>query len=63
MAKEARSHLKNMMETYQTTIDELISFGSDREAFEKKIEQIILDLSGRKKRAVLCSCISVLQQQ
>lgn len=35
-------------ETYQTTIDELISFGSDREAFEKKIEQIILDLSGRK---------------
>ena len=31
-------------ETYQTTIDELISFGSDREAFEKKIEQIILDL-------------------
>ncbi|MFQ7288418.1 MAG: hypothetical protein ACLRPV_05655 [Lacrimispora saccharolytica] len=47
-------------ETYQTTIDELISFGSDREAFEKKIEQIILDLDGRKKQAVLCSCISVL---
>lgn len=36
-------------ETYQTTIDELISFGSDRNAFEKKIEQIILDLSGRKE--------------
>lgn len=36
-------------ETYQTTIDELIAFGSDRNAFEKKIEQIILDLSGRKK--------------
>lgn len=36
-------------ETYQTTIDELIAFGSDRKAFEKKIEQIILDLSGRKK--------------
>lgn len=35
-------------ETYRTTIDELISFGSDRNAFEKKIEQIILDLSGRK---------------
>jgi three-Cys-motif partner protein len=36
-------------ETYQTTIDELIAFGSDRNAFEKKIERIILDLSGRKK--------------
>lgn len=36
-------------ETYQTTIDELISFGSDRNVFEKKIEQIILDLSGRKE--------------
>lgn len=36
-------------ETYQTTIDELISFGSDRNAFEKKIEQIILELSGRKE--------------
>ena len=36
-------------ETYQTTIDELISFGSDRNAFEKKIEQIILKLSGRKE--------------
>lgn len=36
-------------ETYQTTIDELIAFGSDRDAFEKKIEQIILDLSGRKE--------------
>lgn len=36
-------------ETYQTTIDELISFGSDRNAFEKKIEQIILDFSGRKE--------------
>ena len=30
-------------------IDELISFGSDRNAFEKKIEQIILDCSGRNK--------------
>lgn len=36
-------------ETYQTTIDELIEFGSDRQAFEKKIEQIILDGSGRKE--------------
>lgn len=36
-------------ETYQTTIDELISFGSDRKAFEKKIEQIILNVSGRKE--------------
>lgn len=36
-------------ETYQTTIDELISFGSDRNAFEKIIEQIIVDGSGRKE--------------
>lgn len=36
-------------ETYQTTIDELISFGSDRNAFEKIIEQIIVDSSGRKE--------------
>lgn len=36
-------------ETYQMTIDELISFGSDRNAFEKTIEQIILNLSARKK--------------
>lgn len=35
-------------ETYQTTIEDLISFGSDRNAFERKIEQIILDGSGRK---------------
>lgn len=34
-------------ETYQTTIDELISFGSDRDAFEQKIEKIIRDGSGR----------------
>lgn len=33
--------------TYQTTIDELISFGIDRGAFEKKIEEIIRDGSGR----------------
>lgn len=36
-------------ETYQTTIDELISFGSDRNAFEQKIEKIIFELSGRKE--------------
>lgn len=36
-------------ETYQTTIDELISFGSDRNAFEQIIEQIIIDGSGRKE--------------
>ena len=34
-------------ETYQTTIDELISFGSDRNAFERKIEEIIRNGSGR----------------
>lgn len=36
-------------ETYQMTIDELISFGSDRATFEKIIEKIILDGSGRKE--------------
>lgn len=36
-------------ETYQTTIDELISFGSDRNAFERKIEEIIRNGSGRGK--------------
>ena len=36
-------------ETYQETIDELISMGSDRNALEKRIEQIILDGSGRKE--------------
>jgi len=47
MAKK-QEVIEKYEETYQTTIDELISFGSDRNAFEKKIEQIILDLSGRK---------------
>lgn len=36
-------------ETYQTTIDELISFRSDRNAFERKIEEIIRNGSGRGK--------------
>jgi hypothetical protein len=34
-------------ETYQTTIEELISLGSDRNAYEKKIEEIIRASSGR----------------
>lgn len=33
--------------TYQMNIEDLVSFGSDRNAFEKKIEQIIRDASGR----------------
>ena len=36
-------------ETYQTSINKLMSFGSDRNAFEKMIEKIILNGSGRKK--------------
>ena len=48
MAKNSEA-IEKYEETYQTTIDELISFGSDRNAFEKKIEQIILDSSGRKE--------------
>lgn len=35
-------------ETYQSNIEELISFGSDRRAFEEKIQKIIRDGSGRK---------------
>lgn len=48
-AKMARKPevIEKYEETYQTTIDELISFGSDRNAFEKKIEEIIRDGSGR----------------
>jgi len=33
--------------TYQMNIEDLVSFGSNRDAFEKKIEQIIRDVSGR----------------
>ena len=36
-------------ETYQATIDELISFGSDKNAFEEKIEKIIREGSGRSE--------------
>lgn len=46
MAKK-QEVIEKYEETYQTTIDELTSFGSDRNAFEKKIEQIIRDSSGR----------------
>jgi len=35
--------------TYQTSIEELISFGSDKKEFEKKIKNIIKELSGRKE--------------
>lgn len=33
--------------TYQTTIEELIEFGSNREAYERKVQNIIRDLCGR----------------
>lgn len=36
-------------ETYQSNIEELISFGSDRNAFEEKIRSIIRNNSGRKE--------------
>ena len=36
-------------ETYQANIEELISFGSDRNAFEEKIRSIIRNNSGRKE--------------
>ena len=34
-------------ETYQMSIDELINIGSDRNVYEKQIEKIILENSGR----------------
>lgn len=51
-AKTAKKQkvIEKYEETYQTTIDELISFGSDRNAFETKIEQIIRDGSGRSEK-------------
>ena len=51
-AKTAKKQkvIEKYEETYQTTIDELISFGSDRNAFETKIEQIIRDGSGRREK-------------
>lgn len=57
-AKTAKKQkvIEKYEETYQTTIDELISFGSDRNAFETKIEQIIRDGSGRgEKRYYIAS--------
>lgn len=46
MAKKPKT-IEKYEETYQTTIDELISFGSDKDAFEKKVEKIIRDGSGQ----------------
>lgn len=40
-------------ETYQTTIDELISFGSDRNAFEKRLSRLSLILAEEKKVAIM----------
>ena len=48
MAKKAEV-IEKYEETYRTTIDELISFGSDRNAFEQKVEQIIFELSAREE--------------
>ena len=41
--------IKKYENTYKMTIDELISVGSDRNAFEKIIEKIIMDSTGRKE--------------
>lgn len=41
--------IKKYENTYKMTIDELLSFGSDRNAFEKIIEKIIRDGTGRSE--------------
>lgn len=41
--------------TYRTNIEDLISFGSDRNAYEQKIQSIIRDLSGRRDRYYIAS--------
>ena len=41
--------------TYRTSINELVAFGSDRNAYEQKIQSIIRDLSGRKDRYYVAS--------
>ncbi len=46
MAKKPEA-IEKYEETYQTTIDALVSFGSDRNAYERKIEEIIRVTSGR----------------
>ena len=41
--------------TYRTNINELVTFGSDRNAYEQKVQSIIKDLSGRKDRYYVAS--------
>ena len=41
--------------TYRTNINELVAFGSDRNAYEQKVQSIIRDLSGRKDRYYVAS--------
>lgn len=41
--------------TYRTNIEELVSFGSNRAAFEEKIQTIIKELSGREERYYVAS--------
>lgn len=41
--------IKKYENTYKMTIDELLSFGSDRNAFEKIIKKIIMDSTGRSE--------------
>ena len=41
--------------TYQTSIDELIACGSDRKAYEEKIEAIIRNLCGRQQKYYVAS--------
>ena len=48
MAKKPET-IEKYEETYQSNIEELISCGSDRDAFEEKIKKIIRDGSGRKE--------------
>lgn len=41
--------------TYRTNIEELVAFGSDRNAYEQKVQSIIRDLSGQKDRYYVAS--------
>ncbi len=42
-------------QTYRTNIEDLVAFGSNRNAYEQKIQSIIRDLSGRKDRYYIAS--------
>ncbi len=41
--------------TYRTNIEDLVAFGSDRNAYEQKVQSIIRDLRGQKDRYYIAS--------